>query len=246
MPKRTYGVLLRVYTPKPGEVAGRVERAMKNARQFLAVSKEFPALRRLLLLVPIDHDCGHTHQALFDEGIVDEGMSNQVEAYEFYGHHSCEVLNEGLCRLFSNVTHALIVSGKAMSYLTAQNLQAIDDAFANGAKVAGLAVDELRDTVLSGRIQNTFAAWDIKALQGVGVFDSKDGVEEIAPLIRLARKYGKCIAPIDVGKGELNIQDSQTARARHEEVMRTKTARQQVECDRLGTSFWLIKNSVMG
>lgn len=242
--ERTYGLLLRVYTPKAEEVADRVERAMKHIHHVFDVAKEFPALHRVVIVVPCDYDCGLTYQVL-SKRIDAEGLFSMFSILTPTGHHSCEALNFGLVATHLESTHALIISGKAMSYLTKPAMRAIDEAFANGAKVAGLAVDELRDTVLAGRIQNTFAAWDIDALYQVGEFDSKGGVEEMAPLVRLGRKYGRCIAPLDTGAGALDIHESETARARHNEVMLTKLDRQLKEVLRVGSSFVEISSCVM-
>lgn len=244
MSDRTYGVLLRVYTPKPEEVSDRVERALKHVHHVFDVAKEFPALHHVALVIPSDYDCGLTYQVL-SKRIDVEGLSNRVSMLMAGGHHSCEALNFGLTAVRLVCSHALIISGKAMSYLTVSAMRAIDEAFANGAKVAGLAVDELRDTVLAGRIQNTFAAWDIDALFQVGEFDSKGGVEEIAPLVRLTRKFERCIAPLDTGAGKLDIHESETARVRHHEVMLTKLDRQLKEVLCVDSSFAEISSGVM-
>lgn len=235
---------MRVYTPRSEEVPDRVERSLKHAHQIEVVREEFLALHRALFLVPQDHDCGQTAEAL-SQRFATEGFGF-AEVHAFSGHHSCEVLNEGLRALAGDTTHAIIVSGKALSpYLNVSSLLAIDQAFMDGAKVAGLATDELRDIVRAGRIQNTFAAWDIEALLDQYAFDSKEGVEEIAPLIRLARKFGRCIVPINVDGGALDIHSSETATARHKEVMATKIARQTAECERLGSNFEFIRNAIM-
>jgi hypothetical protein len=236
-----YGIMVRVYTPEADEVSGRVERAVTHARQILAVSEEFPALRRVMFLIPIDHDCGETYSALRTR-VLEEELNGLVEVYALPGYHSCEVLNQGLLELSMGTSHALIVSGKALSYLTAPVLATIDNAFKSGAKVA---VDQLRDIVLEGRIQNTFAAWDIDALLGVGGFDCKLDVEEMAPLIRLARKFGPCIAPVNIGPGALDLHPSSEAQARHTHVMAEKLGRQEAECKRLGSSFDFIRESVL-
>lgn len=240
MTVRTYGVLLRVYTPKTEEVTDRVERALRSVRQILEVN---PVLQRTILLVPRDYDCGQTQQAL-SKRISVEGLKDFVKVRAPHGHHSCEVLNDGLMEL-RGVSHALIISGKAVSYLTPAAMLAIDQVFEKGAKVAGLAIDELRDIVLAGRIQNTFAAWDVDALLGVGGFDSKTCVEEITPLVRLARAFGPCIAPIDFDGVKLDIHTSETARKSHREVMMNKLARQHAECMRVGSDFQFIQDAVM-
>lgn len=242
--EKTYGILVRVYTPKPEEVPDRVVRSLKHAQQIEQIREEFSALRRVLFLIPRDYDCGQTAGVL-SQRFLAEGFSD-VEVHAFHGHHSCEVLNEGLHALAHyGISHALVVSGKALSYLKSSTLLAMDQKFAEGAKVSGLATDELREIVLSGRIQNTFAGWDIAALLDQHAFDSKGGVEEVAPLIRLARRFGRCIAPIDIDGGVLDVHASETAVARHKEVMATKIARQTAECERLNSSFQFIQDAVM-
>ncbi len=238
----TYGVLLRVYTPKAEEVPDRVKRATLHVRQIQEVAREFPRLKKTMLLVPRDHDCGKTAAAL-REAVEEFGTS--VEVLDPPGYHSMEVLNEGVHALESHVSHAIIISGKALSYLTAKNLVTVDDAVSAGAKVAGLALPELAGIVRSGRIQNTFAVWDIEALTSVGGFDSKLDVEEVAPIIRLIRLYGPCVAPLECGGTGLDIHGSETAQARHEEVMRTKIEAQQHECERLEATFETIKAGVI-
>lgn len=238
---RTYGVLLRVYTPKADEVVGRVERAVAHVRHIQTVQEAFPALKRIILIVPRDYDCGHTAAAL---AVALPELAHDV--LEVPGHHSREVLNVGIEKLgVMTMSRALIISGKAMSYLTPAVMWGIDQAFEDEALVAGLAVDELRDVVLSGRIQNTFAAWDIDALVGIGGFDSRTGVEEIAPIARLVKEYGKCIAPLSPPSGTLDIAESDTARARHAEVMSTKLSRQLAECERVGSSFDEIRSGIL-
>lgn len=242
--KRAYSVVVRVYTPKREEVVERVDRAMGHAQHFLKVRKQFPALSRLVLLVPNDYDCGDTLGALL-ERLSAKGLFGNVVPYGPLGHHSCEVLNFGMSAAAKDSSHALIVSGKAMSYLTVPVMRAIDEAFTNGAKAVGIAADELKELVLVGRIQNTFAAWELDALNKVGNFDSKTGVEEIAPLVRLVREFGKCIAPINVVTGKLDVLSSETALARHREVMTTKLARQQDELARVNSCFSEITAGIM-
>jgi hypothetical protein len=230
-----YGTLLRVYTPKPEEVSGRVDRAVGYARQVAKIRGIIPQVGKLIFLVPSEHDCGQTADALRARLFGEDAQETIV--LETSGHHSCETLNEGVAeseRL--GVTHAIIVSGKAMGYFTPEILRSVDDMFGTvKLHVVGVATDELRDIVLAGRVQNTFAVWDIDALNEVGGFDAKNGVEEIAPLVRLCQlgKHRR-IGVISPPGGTLDIADSETARARHAEVMKTKIARQYDECQRLG------------
>ena len=58
------GLLLRVYTPKPDEVAGRVMRTLQHIALAYAVMKDFPRLTHIIILVPVDYNSGLTAQAL--------------------------------------------------------------------------------------------------------------------------------------------------------------------------------------
>jgi hypothetical protein len=238
---RRYGILLRTYTAKPEGVADRVIRATEHMEQVQLVWAAFPALVHTVLLVPKDYDCGQTAHELRGGGFDDT-----VTVLDPSGYHSCEVLNAGVLRLRElGCSHALILSGKAMPYLTAENLLRIDAAFASGAKVAGLALPELADIVRAGRIQNTFAAWDIEALWEVGCFDCREDVEEIAPLIRLIGRFGQCITPLDCEGGLLDVHPSAEAQERHRTVMAGKLAGQNRECVRLGANFATIQAHVL-
>jgi hypothetical protein len=226
---------------KAEDVSDRVAKVLKNARQALDVAAEFPELRFVKIVVAEDYDCGKTLPSLTSKIKADQNLAAHVEVLGVRGYHSCEVLNLGLRAFSAEATHALIVSGKAMPYFTAKDLRKINSAFAKGAKVAGLAVAELRDIVLSGRIQNTFAAWETATLHEAGMFNSANDVEEIQPLVRIVRKFGRCIAPIDVPARPLEI----LARDRHEQVMREKETNQLEECNRLGVDFGFIRRGVM-
>jgi hypothetical protein len=225
-----------VYTPKEDEVEGRVARALGHALQVARMRKEFPMLGKLIFLVPRKHDCGNTAAALRSRFALLAETSN-VLVLEADGHHSCGVLNAGVLEAEKcGSTHATIISGKAMGYFTPEvwtKIEEVFDAYPDLGAV-GVATDELREIVLAGRLQNTFLNWNISRLQEVGLFDSETGVEEMAPLIRMCQKYGRCLGTINQSGGELNIADSETARARHAEVMQTKSARQYAECERLG------------
>lgn len=242
---RGTALIVRSYTPKQDEVEDRAVRALKVARDAHKLTLTgAPALNPITFLVPTDHDCGKTANAIREK--IAEAALDRVLIIEAYGHHSSEALNEAVFTLRDfQMARAVIISGKAASYLTEATLAAIGVAFAQGAKVVGVAVDELADIVCKGRVQNTFCAWDIPALVGVGVFDSKGGVEEIAPTVRLIKRYGPCVAVLTTEGGNLNILQSETARARHDEVMRTKAPRQQQEVERLGVDFAFLRSGIM-
>lgn len=241
-----YGIIFRSFAKTEESIKEVVSRAIESANIASSVEvqgKKF--FEKIVFLVPTKYDCGKTADA-----IREEMRGNDIVAVlEADGHHSCEALNSGLRYLdLLGITHAAIVSNKARAYLTESTLLAIGNTFLSGAKVAGVALSELREIVLEGRVQNTFAVWDIEAVLNLDVpgFDSRSGVEEIAPSVRLIRKYGACIAVIHPPSVGLDIRSSKDGLERHKEVMETKINRQSEEVERVASDFnFIIKSGVM-
>lgn len=249
MGKKKIGLLLRSYAKKEEDVPSVVERALKSIEHASKLrDRGYRTLfSSILVLVPRDYDCGLTAD-LIREQIARRDFSTRVMVAKTDGHHSCGTLNSGINFLESreNLDYAVIISNKAIEALTVETMESMLEAFDRDAKVVGVAVDELQDVVLEGRIQNTFSGWDIQALRDVGGFDSEKGVEEISPTVRLIRQYGPCVAVLDSKeKPALDIRQSADGKARHEEVMTTKLARQQKEADRMGVDFSFIKSGIM-
>lgn len=249
MGKKKIGLLLRSYAKKEEDVPSVVERALKSIEHASKLrDRSYRTLfSSILVLVPRDYDCGLTAD-LIREQIARRDFSTRVMVAKTDGHHSCGTLNSGINFLESreNLDYAVIISNKAIEALTTDAMEAMIEAFDHGAKVVGVAVDELQDVVLEGRIQNTFAGWDVKALCEVGGFDSEKGVEEIAPTVRLVRQYGPCIAVLNPNeKPALDIRKTADGDARHKEVMTTKIARQLEEAQRVGADFSFIKSGIM-
>ncbi len=233
-----YGLLLRTYAKEEKDVDSVVKRAVKNIQLALDTN----CFTEFLIAVPVDYDCGKTAKAIRK---AMEGLPYNPEVREIEGHHSCEVLNDAIERLFYRSAKIAIISGKAMQYVTPRTMFAADNAFHDGALVVGVATAELEEFVLSGRVQNTFAIWDANSIY-MNTFKTKLGVEEIDPSINLVKKYGKCIAILDPKeKPALNIRKSADGIARHKEVMETKLKNQQIEVTRLGVDFDFIKNGIM-
>ncbi|MFA5831671.1 MAG: hypothetical protein WC878_07645 [Candidatus Paceibacterota bacterium] len=113
--------------------------------------------------------------------------------------------------------------------------------------VVGVRIKELND-VQDSPIQNTFAVWDMKTMpfneKHQWGFDSELGVEEVAPLIRLQKLYGKCAAVINA-EGSLDIRESEDGKARHKEVRDTKRALQEQEAKRLGVTLDFVKENIV-
>lgn len=242
------GLLLRSYAKKPEDVAGVAARAIKSIEHARSLYDDSGDLMigKIVVLIPADYDCGETAFAII-QALPVSVPEDEVFVIEVLGHHSCGALNHGVEVLSTlGVEYAVIISNKAIEALTTDTMVAMSEALDNGAKVVGVAVDELQEIVLEGRIQNTFAGWDIRALLDVGGFDSENGVEEFSPTVRLILEHGPCIAVLDpTDKPALDIRKSADGKARHEEVMTTKRKRQQEEADRMEVDFIFIKNGIM-
>lgn len=249
MSKKKIGLLLRSYAKTSADVSGVVARAIKSvthASNLIGQDGEV-VFQSVVVLVPRDYDCGLTARALQKELKLFEDCGVNVTELESCGHHSCGALNSAVAVLDSySFSHVVMVSNKTIEALTNDTVEAMFKAFDSGAKVVGVTVDELQDVVLEGRVQNTFTGWDIRSLQEVGGFDSENGVEEIAPTVRLIQKYGPCIAVLDPKeKPALDIRKSADGEARHNEVMNTKLVRQQQEVERVGECFEFIRSGIM-
>lgn len=246
------GLIIRSYN-KAGkaeeDVAKDIRRAAANAKKATAVTIDGSSIfEKVLFVVPTDHDYGGTARQL-RAAFEGEGVSSAVSVFEAKGHHSCGALNEGMQKLRRGGCHfGVIISGKAIDYLTSATMRAMVVAFADGAKVVGVATDELAEIVEVGRIQNTFGGYDLEALFSVDPpgFDAENGVEEYAPVARIIRKYGNKVAVLRPSNlPPLDIRNSADGKARHEEVMRTKDGRQQAEADRVGMNFDEVKVGIM-
>ncbi len=210
MPAKTVkktGAILRIFQKDPAKVGNTVQ----DMKQTVTLLKELGIeVIHLLVWNPQDEDhkgqgdCGQTAAALKAE-IPDAFVVEIKEGDKFV-----YILNAGLrLQADKGVTHTMILSKEAVSYLTPSTFAKMLAAFGKGAMVAGVHMPrELGNSVLEGRIANTCAVWDVEALLLSGCFDPYSrslangeaerpaGVEEIIPLIRLVRHYGKCIAPI--------------------------------------------------
>lgn len=206
-----------------------VERAIKSikyAYELRTVLFPRPVFDAIVVLVPYDYDCGETANAII-RALPHSYINQNVYVVNVLGHHSCEALNNGMEILATlGMDYAIVLSNKALQTLTSGTIEAMLEAFNKGAKIIGVAIDELQDVVLEGRVQNTFAGWDVRALRGVGGFDSEKGVEEVSSTVRLIRRHGPCIAVLDPEeKPALHIRESADGKAHHEEVLTTKIAR---------------------
>lgn len=238
------GLLLRSFTKGGNNLNEVVDRAMQSIHCALKID----FFDKIVVVVPVGYDCGETAEKICEKIHEAFGINfYTVAVIQPSGHHSCEALNAGVESLYrSGCTHVTIVSNKAIEVMDKTVMNATMDLFKDGAKVVGVALNELFQCIISGRVQNTFATWRIATLREVGGFDSQTGVEEIAPTVRLVQKYGKCIGVVIPDDApSLNVRKSKDGQDRHLEVMTTKLERQEAECSRFGVTFDDISKAVL-
>lgn len=224
------GLVLRTYATKPEDVAKRVE-AIKGFVETALPLMEY--IRQVNVVVWADGrfsdaDCGQTAEALRREFSMYTSWCyvSEYSAGDLY----CGILNYMVARqLRDRIDYTLVASTEAESYFNVETVAAMFEAVDSGAKASGIAINELAESVLQGRLANTMCLWDNIALMSVGGFDLRAakpigdklvhhlkgwsrekgeevyyplaGVEEVIPLARLVETYGPCIAPI-LPKGE--------------------------------------------
>lgn len=228
------GLLLRVYANKLEYVEARVH----EMRQMVDCARSItngtrPLFHRIDIVVWADKrfadsDCGQTAEAM--RKAFKGERSVFVSEYK-NGDLFCGILNWGVAhQLRHGVSHTVIASFQARDHMHQASMDAMINAADHGARAVGMALHELTDTIMEGRLANTFALWDNEALQSVNGFDLRaqkpvddrsayylrgwspesgevyyhvGGVEEVIPLARLVRDYGPCIVPIEpIGQHE--------------------------------------------
>lgn len=245
------GLVIRSYN-KAGKADADIDRdiarAVVNAHKASDLRVDNQGFSRILFVVPTDYDYGGTAERLRVAFSKEEYLL-RVDVLEVAGHHSCGALNTSMQKLWDGACmYGVIISGKAIDYLTSATMREMVEAFAKGANYVGVATDELAEIVEAGRIQNTFAGYDLEVLFRLDPpgFDAENGVEEYAPVARLIRKYGQCGAVlVPSNLPPLDIRNNADGRARHDEVMRTKDGRQQAEAARVGMGFDEVKAGIM-
>lgn len=216
------GWILRVYAKNLEDVAERAERVLAMIGKIRTISLVAP----IVVMVPSEKDCGEIVDYLKHAIGSDELISIRAIA----GSPNIELLNYGLGYLSYNAcTHAIIVSNKAIEAVTEHVLSQINRAFALGAKAVGVALGDLAPIVLEGRIQNTFAAYEISAAIECGGFSYEHpedgGVEEISLQLALLKRFDRCFAVIRV-RAKLDVANVAGANNRHATVLNTKRKRQ--------------------
>lgn len=233
------GVVFRSFSKKEELISETVQRALESARKALGLTIDGrQVFAKTIFLVPVDYDCGGTAKAL-RIAMQQEGLN--AEILEVKGHHSCDALNRALEYLKENeMEYVLFISNKAAAHLCTTVIQDVLLSIDYGDKAIGIDIPEITAVGVIP-LNNTFLVWDVRSLCEVGRFESIDGVEEIAPLVRLMKKCGNCAALISGNpEAKLNIRSSKDGQERHKEVKDTKSERQLAELKRMGvTPEWV-------
>jgi hypothetical protein len=156
------------------------------------------------------------------------------------------------------------MSPDAHDYLTPENIRLVLAKAAKGARIVGLAINELRESIHTGCIANTFALWHNESLQSVGSFNIAlsgeprgdkeatfltgydesgeqqfykiNGVEEIVPSLLMGHIFGPCIAVVDPTSftTHYEVVSDKELQKRHHSKMATKLVRQQHQAYAIG------------
>ena len=224
------GALVRCFAREQGLVDNAVKLALASVERMLSVTVgNRPFVSRVEILIPVDSDyiekdCGETAAKL--RAAISKRQWKGVFVSEVkHGDIFVGLLNYGMAKLLRNgCDYGIVLSKEAESYFTTEAAEDLLQAAEAGALAAGLAITELTESIMQGRIANTFAIWHLMSLVQVGCFDLRSakakkeapiksraeawdsgkghwsydlaGVEEIVPLIRLMRTFGPCIAPV--------------------------------------------------
>lgn len=267
------GCVLRVFARQSSLVPATVKQTLEMAQKLISLQVDGLAFtRRIELLVPMDEaysdvDCGLTANALRTAlkdclWAAKTVFVSEVRRGDIY----CRVLNYGMARLLrSGCDYGFVVSKEAIEYVDEAVITKFVQAASDGARVTGLALNELGG-VRTGCVANTMALWHIESLMQQGGFDlfaaqsandgascfnsyERAGTEEVIPLIRLVREFGRCIAIIAPSGSRAyyavpSASSNPDGFARHERKMATKTERQSQAARHLGVELGYLEHGL--
>ncbi len=224
--KNRIGLFLRTFATKESDVERRVELMQSVFDRIDDLGTDFSIFGRIDILIYADKrypdaDCGLTYKAMVDAFSDRNGVV--IEEVPF-GDIFCGLGNYGFAKqLRGGMNYTMTMSPEVHSYLHLENLIPMIEALMSGAKAVGLALNELSQSVLEGRLSGTFMMWDLISLLTVGGLDlraarPKDerlahymrgwheekgevyyplaGVEEMIPLAYLVDYFGPCLAAL--------------------------------------------------
>lgn len=272
------GIIFRAFVLNESQLPERIaltKTAIDKALGLVINGKN--AFKQVTVLIPSDKrypscDCGKTAQMLREIYLSEK----RVEILETMGDIFCSALNFGVAKQAANgIDYSLIASPDVHSYLTEENVSGIFEKAKLGARVVGLAIHELNESIHHGCIANTFALWHIESLQAVGMFniplsgESKsdkeatflsghdetgqdvfykiNGVEEIIPALLMYDHFKEpFIGVVDpVNDGHYQVVSDPAVIKRHQAKMATKLVRQQHQAFGVGYDLNKLKYAVM-
>ena len=273
--RHSVGIIFRVFAQKESQLPERLLMSQNAIEKALQMTPEFLfTFKKITVLVPVDerypsHDFGGTAAALKKL----YGKEKRVEILEVMGDIFCAALNVGIASQSAQKIHySLVVSPDAHEYLTPENVRAVLNKAKTGARVVGLAINELKESIQTGCIANTFALWHNESLQSVGMFNiplsgeprsDKDavfltgydenktqqfykinGVEEIIPCLLMGSLFGSCIGVVDeeMFTHHYKVVHDKELQQRHRAKMATKLVRQRHQAFAIGYDLSCLKN----
>ncbi len=224
--KNRIGLLIRTFATRESDVERRVELMQSVFERIENLDTNFSIFGRVDILIYADKrypdsDCGMTYKAMVDAFSDRNGVV--IEEVPF-GDIFCGLGNYGFAKqLQGGMSHTMTMSPEVHSYLHLDNLNPMIEALIAGARAVGLALNELAQSVLEGRLSGTFMMWDLISLMTVGGLDLRAarprndrdahymrgwheekgevyyplaGVEEMIPLAYLVDYFGPCLAAL--------------------------------------------------
>lgn len=172
------GALMRVFAQSRETMEYQIDSALKAAERLLAVRVDGKVVfSRIDFLVSDDNrfpdtDFGETATYL-RQHIRERFPGSPLSVLDVRnGDIYCMLLDYGIVnQMEDRVSYSLIVSHGVSDYITQENIEALLAAMYCKARVAGLAIREVKELVTQGRIQNTCALWHNKSLMTIGGFD---------------------------------------------------------------------------
>lgn len=269
------GIIFRAFAAKSSQIDERiilVNEAIKKALNLYY--KEMPVFKYVDVLVPSNKlfpsvDCGEMVEKL--KALWNE--EKRVRIHKSMGDLFCGTLNTGIAiQSESGIKYSLIASPDAHSYLTEENVFEMLKKADDGAKIVGLAIHELRESIQEGKVANTFCLWHNRSLVTVGGFNllsaeaenekrshylegsdaagnpvyyKINGVEEVIPAALMVKTFGRCISivePQDEDQKYEVVSDPEIQK-RHNAKMATKNARQNELLSMVGLHPSILENS---
>jgi hypothetical protein len=271
------GIIFRTFATEESQIKERVILVNQAIEKSLQLSfEEKPIFKFVDILVPSNPlfpsvDCG-----LMAERISSEWKhERRVRVHKTMGDIFCGTLNFGIgIQSESGIRYSLIASPDAHSYITKENVMGVLQQADSGAKIVGLAIHELRESIFQGKVANTFCLWHNRSLITVGGFNllsaepenekrshylegtdengkpqyyKINGVEEVIPAALMVKTFKKCIAIVEPhGENQkYEVVSDPEIQKRHVAKISTKNIRQMELLSMIGLHQSILENGIV-